>query len=200
MNFVDQKSLAAGADVERRAKTQYGVEISKLLERNRERKARVKPDLIAMVNDDRLVGLYLKEWRGKEQMELEFMNHWLRENQGAIAAGLSLEEADKCIKLANRFPDGPVTEFEELAAGGIQGTFVSAGLLPAPVRGEPQNPGERTPLIVFIDTMGSARERLAAMTRDLPVTQMQPETIWQLKAELKPLVEFYQALPKGDGE
>ncbi len=205
---MEKKSLASGTGtalaqqrptggtLKQRAESEYAAEVSRLLRENRARKELAKATLMECVNADRQLGLYLKEWRGAEQMELELMNGWVREKQSLLTESLEVEEALRAIRISNRFPDGPVSRFEELAeaSGGLQATFWGAGLLPEPHRMEPQARGEKTGFVLFMDLVGRTRERMEELEKAEPVERWEAEVRLSVARELEPVVELYRRL------
>lgn len=132
--------------------------------------------IVDHVNDAREIGLLLNEW-SQGQFTLTF------HNRESAQLGLPFDKLRSFVRIASRLPE-PATTLDEAKAV-LQLDFQTAGLIAIPESTAPKA-SSITPFVMFTNRIGQLRE---AITK---VGDVADKTA--LKAQLKPIVEFYQTL------
>lgn len=143
---------------------------------------------VQITNDAREIGLLVQSWTGHEQMTLGFFVQHQRELPNQI----TFEMLKTFIAIARRVPE-EVTQLTD-ARRVWQLDFMAAGLLSLPQRTKQQARSTTTKFMDFVNRIGAVRHVLVDWNRDEPFETWNAETREAVKAQLRPLAEFYESL------
>lgn len=172
------------------AEAQYPEYLSGRIKEFRTLKISTSEQLLKMLKLGREIGIGFKEWRGHEQMKFEFWASFARDNLSKLTEVTTIEDAERFIRIANRYPDD-IEHFDGIAA------TVQMLLVDTPAqRTEPQRASPVTPLTHFMNTIGTARERFEKWIEDEPLDAWPESRIELLRPELKWAHDLYEKLEK----
>lgn len=132
--------------------------------------------IIAHVNDAREIGLLLNEW-SQGQFTLTF------HNTQSAQLGLPFDKLRCFVRIASRLPEPAATLDDAKAV--MQLDFQTAGLIAIP-ESSPPKASTITPFVIFTNRIGQLREAITKVSDDMDRDAV--------KAQLRPIVEFYQTL------
>lgn len=126
---------------------------------------------IKAANIAREMGIHLQELSGHVQINFQFFLGI----QSQLPKEFCFESAKKCVMIANQFPK-PLKTLEE-AKRVEQITFQAAGLLEMPESRQLQYLSPVTPLTLFANTLGAAKERFQKWIEDEPMENWEKDRL-----------------------
>jgi hypothetical protein len=146
-------------------------------------------DHVALTNEARHIGRLVQAWCAHEQLTLGFFEA----RRQSLPPAVTFEMLKTFASIASRLGNKPAAVIADCRRSWQQ-EFQAVGLLQIPERSGPQVRHVVSPFVEFVNHLGATRGVLARWNRDEPFQNWSAETREAVRGQLRPLVDFYEAL------
>lgn len=147
----------------------------------------LEESFVAHANKARNIGLLIGSWSGQEQISFEFYLDHAKD----LRESIPFETLKMFVTIARRLPE-PATTIADVRSM-WQLDFIACGLLALPERGA-EHASQTTPYCALLNRIGGVRAEINKWINERPLAQWDEDTRQNVRAQLKPLIEFYESL------